>query len=98
MAAGSRAKMRQRMRVSCHNGCWRSAVRFSCVMLIAQLPASQVDEHVFERGMVCGKPRQRVPGLLEMVEQERQRFVQLLDRVRASVTAAFHSMPARQGA
>src|ERR1035437_2832172 len=86
------------MSVSCHNGCWRSAVRFSCGILIAQLPASQVDEHVFERGMVCGEPRQRMPGLLEMVEQERQGFMQLLDRERQPVAAEFHRMHAGQGA
>jgi len=51
-------------------------------MLISQLPAGQVDKHVFERGMMRGEPRQSVPRLLEMVEQERQRLVQLLDRQR----------------
>src|ERR1035438_8632777 len=97
-AEGSRTKMRQRMRVSCHSGCWRWVVRLKRVMLFAQLPPGQFDKHVLERGVVGGKAGQRAPGFLEMREQQRQRLVQLLHRQRQSVAAMLDGMHARHGA
>src|SRR6266478_1231948 len=98
MAAGSRAKMRQRMRVSCQSGCWRSVVCLSWLMLIAELAASQVDEDVFESGVVGGQASQCAAGLLKMAEQEWQSFMQLLDGERQPIISTLDRMHARQGA
>src|ERR1035437_3787871 len=96
MAAGSRAKMRQRMRVSCQSGYWRSVVRGIGPILVAQMAAGQVDEHVFEGGVVRREAGQGTASALKMSEQEWEGFVQLLDGERKPFTAPSNGMNPRQ--
>src|SRR5258706_1622935 len=69
-----------------------------CPYLVAQMPASQIDEHILQRGVMSRKSGQGASGLLEMREQQRQRFVQVLDRQRKTIRMRFDGMNPGQSA